>query len=74
MRKQWYARDQSLDKFDNFLIDLREATAMRPEAKAQIYSVNKNLPADQVARMWGVLDQLERTRRKRKEKAKSSKE
>ena len=23
---------------------------MRPEAKAQIYSVNENLPADQVAR------------------------
>jgi len=39
---------------------------MHPEAKAQIYSVNKNLPADQVARMWGVLDQLERTRRKEK--------
>jgi hypothetical protein len=39
---------------------------MRPEAKAQIYSVNENLPADQVARMWGILDQLERTRRKEK--------
>ena len=57
---------QSLDKLDNFWIDLNEATAMRPEAKAQIYSVNKNLPADQVARMWGVFDQLERTRRKEK--------
>ena len=32
---------------------------MRPKAKAQIYSVNENLPADQVARMWGILDQLE---------------
>ena len=39
---------------------------MRPEAKTQIYSVNENLPADQVARMWGVFDQLERTRRKEK--------
>ena len=43
MRKQWCARDQSLDKFDNFWIDLNEATAMRPEAKAQIYSVNEHL-------------------------------
>ena len=57
---------QSLDKLDNFWIDLNEATAMRPEDKAQIYSVNENLPADQVARMWCVLDQLERTRRKEK--------
>ena len=59
-------RDQSLDKFDKFWIDLNEATAMRLEAKAQIYSVNKNLPADQVAWMWCVLDQLKRTRRKEK--------
>jgi hypothetical protein len=44
---------------------------MRPEAKAQIYSVNKNLLANQVARMWGVLDQLERTREKEKKMAKS---
>ena len=50
---------QSLDKLNNFWIDLNEATAMRPEAKTQIYSVNKNLSADQVARMWGILDQLE---------------
>ena len=57
---------QSLDKLDNFWIDLNEATVMRPEAKAQIYSVNENLLADQVARMWGVLDQLERTRQKEK--------
>jgi len=57
---------QNLDKLDNFWIDLNEAIAMRPETKAQIYSVNENLPADQVARMWCVLDQLERTRRKEK--------
>jgi len=65
MRKP-YVRDQSLDKFYKLWIDLNEATTMRPEAKARIYSVNENLPADQVARMWGVLDQLERTRRKEK--------
>ena len=64
MRKQWCAQDQSLDKFDKLWIDLNEDTAMRPEAKAQIYSVNENLPANQVARMWGVLDQLERIREK----------
>ena len=40
---------------------------MRPEAKAQIYSVNENLPANQVAWMWDILDQLERTRRKKKD-------
>ena len=57
---------QSLDKLDNFWIDLNKAAAMRPEAKAQICSVNENLPADQVARMWCVLDQLERTHRKEK--------
>ena len=51
MKKQRYARDQSLDKFDNFLIDLREAIAMRPEAKAQIYLVNEDSPANQIARM-----------------------
>ena len=57
-------RDQSLDKFNKFWIDLNEATAMRPEAKAQIYLVNENSPANWVARMWDVLDQLERTREK----------
>ena len=36
--------DQGLDKFDKFWIDLNEATAILPEAKAQIYSVNENLP------------------------------
>ena len=66
MRKQQCAWDQRLDEFDNFWIDLNEATTMRQEAKAQIYSVNKNLPADRVARMWYVIDQLERTRRKEK--------
>ena len=67
MRKQRCVRDQSLDKFGKFWIDLNEATAMRLEAKAQIYSVNEDLPANQVARMWGILDQLERTREKKKD-------
>ena len=40
---------------------------MRPEAKAQIYSVNEDLPANQVARMWGILDQHEKTREKEKD-------
>ena len=40
---------------------------MCPEAKSQIYSVNKNLLAYHVARMWGVLDQLERTHEKEKD-------
>ena len=40
---------------------------MRPEAKDQIYSVNEDLPANQVARMWGVLDQLERTHENKKD-------
>ena len=53
-------------KFDKFWIDLNEATTMRPKAKAQIYSVNEDLPVNQVARMWGVLDQLERTREKKR--------
>ena len=37
-----------------------------PEAKAQIYSVDENLPANQVAQMFGVLDRLERTHEKEK--------
>ena len=40
---------------------------MRPEAKAHIYSVNEDLLENQVARMWGVLDHLERTREKEKD-------
>ena len=46
--------------------ELTSAQNGNHEVKAQIYSVNENLPADQVARMWCVLDQLERTRRKEK--------
>ena len=40
---------------------------MHPEAKAQIYSVNENLPANQIARMWDILDRLERAREKKKD-------
>ena len=36
-------RSQSLDKLDNFWIDLNEATAMRPVAKAQIYLIKQKL-------------------------------
>ena len=43
MRKQRCARDQSLDKLDNFWIDLNEATAIRSVAKAQIYSVKMKI-------------------------------
>ena len=32
---------QSVDKLDNFWIDLNEATAIRPVANAQIYSVKQ---------------------------------
>ena len=64
MRKQRCTRDQILDEFDNFWIDMNEATAMHLEAKSQIYSVNENSPTNWVARMWDVLDQLERTREK----------
>ena len=39
------------------------------ETKAQIYSVNEHLPANQVARMWGVLDRLENTREKENSEA-----
>ena len=46
---------------------MNEATAMRSEAKAHIYSVNENLPANQVARMSDVLDQLERAHGKKKD-------
>ena len=67
MRKQRCARDQRLDKFDNFWIDLNEAIAMHPEAKAHIYSVNEDLLENQVARMWGVLDQLEKLAEKKKD-------
>ena len=40
---------------------------MRSDGKPQIYSVNKDLPANQVARMWGILDQHEKTREKEKD-------
>ena len=55
-KKQRCAQDQSLDKLDNFWIDLNEATAMRPIAKAQIYSVKRKLTSksscSNVRRPW----------------------
>ena len=35
--------NQNLDKLDNFWIDLNETTAIRPVAKAQIYSVKRKI-------------------------------
>jgi hypothetical protein len=49
---------QSLDKLDNFWIDLNEATAMRPVAKAEIYSVKRKLTSkssrSNVRRSWSI--------------------
>ena len=59
-------RCQILDKLDNFWIDLNEATTMRPEAKAQIYSVKKTYQQTKSLKCEGVLDQLERTHEKEK--------
>jgi hypothetical protein len=36
---------------------------MHQLTKAQIYSINEYLPANQVALMWDVLDRLKRTHR-----------
>ena len=66
---------QSLDKLDNFWIDLNEDTAMHPVAKAQIYSVKQKLTSKSshsiVRRPWSTWkNSLEK---KRWEKAKSPK-
>ena len=49
---------QSLDKLDNFWLDLNEAIAMRPVAKAQIYSVKQKLTSkssrSNVRRPWST--------------------
>ena len=39
---------------------------MRPEAKSQIYSVNENSPANQVARICSVLDLTRKNSQKKK--------
>jgi hypothetical protein len=66
---------QSIDKLDNFWIDLNEATAMRPVAKAQIYSVKRKLTSKpsrlNVKRPWSTWKNS--SKKKRKEKAKSPK-
>ena len=64
---------QSLDKLVNFWIDLNEATAMRPVAKAQIYSVKQKLTnkssRSNVRRPWSTW----KNSSKKREKAKSPK-
>ena len=59
---------QSLDKLDNFWIDLNEVTAMRPVAKTQIYSVKRKLTSKSSRSNVSLLDRLERTRQKEKKK------
>ena len=65
---------QSLDKLDNFWIDLNEATSMRPVAKAQIYSVKRKLTSksslSNMRRPWST---WKNSLKKRREKAKSPK-
>ena len=65
---------QSLDKLNNFLVDLNEATAMRPVAKAQIYSV-KTKTHQQIKSLEceASLINLKELVEKRREKAKSPK-
>ena len=69
---------QSLDKLDNFWIDLNETTAMRPVAKAQIYSVKRKLTSKSshsnvaLSSMKSLIN-LKELVEKRKEKAKSPK-
>ena len=59
---------QSLDKLDNFWIDLNEATEMRPVAKAQIYSVKQKLTSklsrSNVKRPWSSWKNSSKKRRK----------
>ena len=43
---------------------------MRPKAKAQIYSVNETYQQTKSLELWGILDQLERTREKKKKMVK----
>ena len=61
---------QSLDKLDNFWIDLNEATAMRPVAKAQIYSVKWKLTSkssrSNVRRPWSTWKNSSKKREKAK--------
>ena len=59
---------QSLDKFDNFWIDLNETTAMHPVAKAQIYSVKWKLTSKS-SRLINLKELVE----KEEEKVKSPK-
>ena len=61
-------RSQSLDKLDNFWIDMNEATAMRPVAKAQIYSVKRKLTSkpsrSNMRRPWSTWKNSSKKKRK----------
>ena len=74
MRKQRCTRDQSLNKLDNFWIDLNEDTAIRPVAKSQIYS-GKTKTHQQIKSLEceTSLINLKELVEKRREKAKSPK-
>ena len=66
--------NQSVDKLDNFWIDLNEATAMRPVAKAQLYSVKQKFTSKSKSLEYEAsLINLKELVEKRKEKAKSLK-
>ena len=79
MNKSWQddsdvPGSQSLDKLDNFWIDLNEDTAMRPVAKAQIYSVKrKTYQQTKSLECETSLINSKELVEKRKEKAKSPK-
>ena len=68
------SRSQSLDKLDNFWIDLNEATTMRLVAKSSnILGKTKTHQQTKSLECEASLIKLERTRRKKKKKAKSPK-
>ena len=71
-------KSQSLDKLDNFWIDLNEATAMRPVAKAQIYSVKQKLTSksshSNVRRPWSTWKNSSKKKKKGEIAEKSAKE
>ena len=68
----------SLDKLDNFCIDLNETTAMRPVAKAQIYSVKRKLTSkssrSNVMRPLSTWKNSSKKEKKRRSRQKSAKE
>ena len=69
---------QSLDELDNFWIDLNKATAMRPVAKAQMYTVKRKLSSksspSNVRRTWSTWMNSSKKKRKGEVAEKSAKE